>query len=157
VKKIAGLVTVLIFFGLVGFQVMEAKKKEIFILCRQIISPQVLEHIIVKKKKLNNGIRIVMTSRDQKKLQLLKGLIERCLKEAEILKDNTKHYYELLYHKSVTCTITDVKSGFQLEMVSDDAELVKIIKKVYLPKKRRYEDVTSNQEGDLFIVEEDIQ
>ncbi len=153
-KKIAGLMMVLLFYGLVGFQVMEAKKKEIFVLCRQIISPQVLDSIIVKKKKLKNGIRIAMTSRDKQKLQVLKGLIETCRKEAETLKDDAKHYYELLYRKSLTCTITDVKRGFQLEMVSDDAELVKKIKKVYLPIVRRQDDVTSNQEGELSIVEE---
>jgi hypothetical protein len=153
-KKIAGYMMVLLFFGLVGLQVMEAKKKEIFVLCRQITSPQVLESIIVKKKKLKNGIRIAMTSRDKQKLQVLKGLIETCRKEAETLKDDPKHYYELLYRKSITCTITDVKSGFQLEMVSDDAELVKKIKKVYLPIVRRHDDVTSNQEGELSIVEE---
>jgi hypothetical protein len=153
-KKIAGLLMALLLFGLAGLQVMEAKKKEIFVLCRQIVSPQVLESIIVKKKKLKNGIRIAMTSRDKKKLQVLKGLIETCKKEAETLKDDTKHYYELLYRKSITCTITDVKSGFQLEMVSDDAELVKKIKKVYLPIVRRHDDVTSNQEGELNIVEE---
>ena len=145
---------VLLFVGLVGLQVMEAKKKEIFVLCRQITSPQVLESIIVKKKKLKNGIRIAMTSRDKQKLQVLKGLIETCRKEAETLKDDAKHYYELLYRKNITSTITDVKSGFQLEMVSDDAELVKKIKKVYLPIVRRHDDVTSNQEGELFIDEE---
>jgi len=153
-KKIAGLMMALLFFGLLGFQVMEAKKKEIFILCRQIISPQVLERIIVKKKKLKNGIRIAMTSRDKQKLQVLKGIVETCRKEAETLKDDTKHYFELLYRKNVTCMITDVKNGFQLEMVSDDVELVKKIKGVYLPIMRRHDDVTSNQEGEWAIVEE---
>ncbi len=146
----------ILFFGLVGFQVMEAKKREIFILCRQIISPQVLERIIVKKKKLKNGIRIAMTSRDKQKLQVLKGIIETCRKEAETLKDDSKHYFELLYRKNVTFMITDVKNGFQLEMVSDDAELVKKIKKVYLPIKRLHDDVTSSQGGEVSI-EEDIQ
>jgi len=153
-KKIAGLMMAILFFGLVGFQVMEAKKKEIFILCRQIISPQVLDSIIVKKKKLKNGMRIAMTSRDKKKLQVLKGIIETCRKEAETLKDDTKHYFELLYRKNVTCMITDVKNGFQLEMVSDDAELVKKIKKVYLPIKRLRDDVTSSQGGEVSIMED---
>jgi hypothetical protein len=147
-KKIAGLIILSLFLGLVGASILEAKKKEIFVLCRQIVSPQMLERTIVKKKKLKNGIRITMKSRDKQKLAELKGIIETCLKEAETQANAAAHYYELLYRKGITCTVADVKGGFQLEMVSETPELVKVIKNVYLPKKRRSIDVTSNIESE---------
>jgi len=147
-KKIAGLMILSLFLGLAGASVLEAKKKEIFVLCRQIVSPQMLERVIVKKKKIENGVHIIMKSRDKQKLAMLKKIIETCRKEAQTLTDDAAHYYELLYRKGISCTVTDVKGGFQLEMVSDNPGLVKIIKKVYLPKRRPGIDVTSNIEGE---------
>lgn len=89
-----------------------------------------------------------MKSRDKQKLAELKGIIEACRKEAETQANDAAHYYELLYRKGISCTVTDIKGGFQLEMVSDNPELVKIIKKVYLPIQRRSVDITSNIEDE---------
>jgi 3D (Asp-Asp-Asp) domain-containing protein len=156
-KKIAVLIGVTLFFGLLGHQVIEAKKKEVFVLSRQIISPQVLTKIDVRKKKLKNGILIVMKSKDEKRIQVLKAFIQRCLKQAEALTDDSNYHYELLYRKGVTCTVTEVKNGFQLQMVSDDPELVKIVKKVYIPTQKRQLDVTSDIEGREGVTDDEIQ
>jgi hypothetical protein len=156
-KKIAVLIGVSMVFALVGHQVLEAKKKEVYVLCRQITSPQVMTRIEVKKKKLKNGILIEMKSKDEKRIRTMKAFIERCLKQAESLPDDSKYHNELLYRKGITCTITEAKRGFRLQMVSDDPELVKIVKKVYIPIQRRNLDVTSEIEGRQGVSDDEIQ
>ena len=156
-KKIAVLIGVSLFLGLWGHQVIEAKKKEVFVLSRQIISPQVLVKVTVKKKKLKNGILIEMKSKDEKRIRVLKEFIEKCLKDAETLVDDSKYHYELLYRKGITCTVTEVKRGFQLQMVSEDPELVKIVKKVYIPVQKRRLDVTTDIEGSEGVTDDEIQ
>ena len=156
-KKIAVLIGVLLFLGLIGQQVIEAKKREVFVLCRQISSPQVLAKIAVKKKKLKNGVLIEMKSKDEKRIRVLQVFIERCLKQAETLVDDSKYHNELLFRKGITCTVSEVKHGFQLQMVSEDPELVKIVKKVYIPIQKRQLDVTSEMEGREGVTDDEIQ
>ena len=76
----------------------------------------------------------------------LKTIIETTMKKAETLKDDPRYDSELLYRKGITCTMTPVKKGFQLEMVSDSPELIKLLKKIYLPIMRISEDVTGENE-----------
>jgi hypothetical protein len=150
-KTIVGLTVLSIIFCLMGTRVMEAKKKEVYVLSRHIVSPRLIDKVTVKKKKIDKGLRLTMKSREEKKIQVLKGIIEKCLKEAETLTSDANYKYELLYRKEITSTLTDIKNGFQLEMVSDNPELVKIIKKVYIPRQKRASgpDLTEMEGGEI--------
>jgi len=147
-KQIPGLLILSFLIGLTTVSFIHAAKREIYVLCRQIVSPQVLDHISVKKKKLNDGVLLTITSKDEPRLKGLRGIIENCMKAASTLESDAKFKYELLYRKGVTCTITDVKNGFQLQMISTDPEMAKILKKVYIPKRRYGSDVTGSIESE---------
>lgn len=139
-KKIAVLMVLALVLMVVMPQLTQAKepeKKVIYALSRNLVAPNVLDNITVKVKKLKNGVRISMKSKDVERLQAVKSTIEQCIKEAAALTSDANYPQELLYRKGVTSVVTDVKGGFELEMTSDNEELVKLLKEVYLPIKKK--------------------
>ncbi len=150
-KKLAGLIVLSLLLAFVTPQPVaaqkEPEKKEIFALSRHIVAPTVLENVDVKVKKLKNGIRIAMKSKDAEKIQNLKSIVEQCLKDAAALTSDDLFRHELLYRKGVTTVVSDIKKGFQLEMTSEDKEMVKLLQNVYLPIQKKPRRIISAPEG----------
>lgn len=102
------------------------------VICKQI-TPPMMTGVKVSKKKLENGILITMKSKKPDRVELLKRVVVGNLQQAARLETAEGHENELLYVKGIQSTITEEPGGIQIQMISEDAALVKVIKKVYIP------------------------
>ena len=102
------------------------------VICRQI-TPPMMSGVKVSKKKLENGILITMKSKKADRVELLKRVVLGNLQQAARLETDEGHEKELLYVKGIQSTLTEEPGSIIIQLVSEDAALVKIIKKVYIP------------------------
>ncbi len=148
-KKNVGFALLGLFVLLIVIPGHVESKKMIYILTQDLTQP-VLDKIVISKKSIDGGLRILFKTRDTAKIDMLKAIFAKCTKIAATPEANN-HPFELLYSNKVKWTIIETPKGIQLEMISDQRDMVKIIRKVLLPRRIYRSEI--DQENTAFPTE----
>jgi hypothetical protein len=133
-KKLICVISLSLLLLLTGMHINAGQGKGVYIICKEL-TQKVLSDVKVSKKKLDNGLRVDIKSKNKLKIEYLLKTIQKCIDEAaSIPTESPTRQNELLYLKAVKSTLTDNSGSIRLEMVSDTPEMVKIIKDVSIPR-----------------------
>lgn len=124
------LVPLTVFSGVVQEQEENAQKKKNprYILCSRI-TKEAVQGVKASKRRIDNGVVIVMTSPNPVEVKNLKEIISSCQVKDEMKKNER----EILSLTGVKINETNLNNGIRLELTSENPEVVDKIKRVRIP------------------------
>jgi len=110
---------------------VEAKTKRLVL--SNHLNAEMLKGVKAKKKKVENGVSIIFTSKKEEKIKMLSDFFKKVMVHAKQSAGEAGHENELMYWAEVESSMTAIENGLQLDFTSEISGLPKKMQKVTLP------------------------